>query len=304
MRFMRRWKLALVPLPLLAVSFAAPIGVARASLASSSQPAGSLTAVGICPFDYVFDTGGQSYSQVSTTGILTGFTPETTYYLYDNNSSFTTGSGAFPSARIVSNSSGDLMLNAVHLGLIGPAGGYLYYGDSTHPLDTGELRYYVSTDPSSSYEPPDQLVYSPPTVLAPSKTCSPWVVPGGTEFSPAQSPEGMYNSNRATPPPPGSPAQYYFDGTGPDSGNYCLYEYPARGNTYKYLWCTHTKASSDRLVMQRDGNLVVYLGHKALWSSGTWGHPGARLVLQRDRNLVIYSAAGRALWATGTYFRH
>jgi hypothetical protein len=55
-------------------------------------------------------------------------------------------------------------------------------------------------------------------------------------------------------------------------------------------------------VMQDDGNLVVYdAGFRALWSSGTWGQPGAVLAVQDDGNLVIYSASGRALWHTGTH---
>jgi len=58
-----------------------------------------------------------------------------------------------------------------------------------------------------------------------------------------------------------------------------------------------------QLVMQGDGNLVEYVGSRALWSTGTSGNPGSYLVNQTsDGNLVLYSAAGRALWvATGAY---
>ncbi len=55
-----------------------------------------------------------------------------------------------------------------------------------------------------------------------------------------------------------------------------------------------------RLVMQRDGNLVFYVASRALWSSGTAGHPGARAFMQRDGNFVVYSASGAALWSTRT----
>ena len=37
-----------------------------------------------------------------------------------------------------------------------------------------------------------------------------------------------------------------------------------------------------------------------LWASGTAGNAGAELVVQNDGNVVVYSAAGAALWATGT----
>jgi hypothetical protein len=58
------------------------------------------------------------------------------------------------------------------------------------------------------------------------------------------------------------------------------------------------------LVMQKDGNLVLY-GHgqagsgRALWNSKTAGHPGANLVVQGDGNIVIYYN-GKALWNTRT----
>lgn len=55
-----------------------------------------------------------------------------------------------------------------------------------------------------------------------------------------------------------------------------------------------------RLVMQTDGNLVVYRVGTAVWSSGTHGNPGARLVVQDDGNAVIYQG-NRALWSTGTH---
>ena len=51
-----------------------------------------------------------------------------------------------------------------------------------------------------------------------------------------------------------------------------------------------------------DGNLVVYnASGAAVWSSVTWGHPGAYLVVQSDGNLVIYDGAS-PIWATNTNF--
>ena len=54
-----------------------------------------------------------------------------------------------------------------------------------------------------------------------------------------------------------------------------------------------------RLVMQGDGNLVVYQGGKALWSTSTQGHQGAQAVMQGDGNLVVYWN-GKAIWNSGT----
>lgn len=55
------------------------------------------------------------------------------------------------------------------------------------------------------------------------------------------------------------------------------------------------------LVMQRDGNLVLYRrpDDKLLWQSRTGGHPGALAVMQRDGDLVVY-AKHRPLWTSGT----
>lgn len=63
--------------------------------------------------------------------------------------------------------------------------------------------------------------------------------------------------------------------------------------------------SDDRthgLAFQADGNLVAYgPRERALWSSGTYGNPGATFVLQPDGNAVVYARDGRALWDAGTY---
>ncbi len=54
------------------------------------------------------------------------------------------------------------------------------------------------------------------------------------------------------------------------------------------------------LVMQNDGNLVVYSADgRVLWSSWTFS-PGSSLVVQADGNVVLYSAHGYAVWATMT----
>jgi hypothetical protein len=52
--------------------------------------------------------------------------------------------------------------------------------------------------------------------------------------------------------------------------------------------------------MQTDGNLVVRSGATALWSTNTWGKPGAYLAIQGDGNLVI-RRNGVVLWSSGTY---
>lgn len=60
---------------------------------------------------------------------------------------------------------------------------------------------------------------------------------------------------------------------------------------------------SHRLVMQGDGNLVLYsaAGH-AVWASRTVGQ-GVRLVMQGDGNAVLYTPTNEPLWATRTATR-
>ncbi|MFD7639413.1 hypothetical protein ACFV4P_02045 [Kitasatospora sp. NPDC059795] len=66
-------------------------------------------------------------------------------------------------------------------------------------------------------------------------------------------------------------------------------------------------SGESELVMQSDGNLVLYLdgdtGHRGpvLWATGTYGNPGAYASMQPDGNFVVYRQDGGALWSTGSY---
>lgn len=67
------------------------------------------------------------------------------------------------------------------------------------------------------------------------------------------------------------------------------------------LWASKTNGRRGAYaVMQGDGNFVVYAGGKPWWASKTHGHRGARLVLQNDGNLVVYDRNGKARWASNT----
>jgi len=54
-----------------------------------------------------------------------------------------------------------------------------------------------------------------------------------------------------------------------------------------------------KLILQKDGNLVLYDGGRAIWSAGTQDKHINKLVMQNDGNLVLYGPNG-PLWATNT----
>jgi hypothetical protein len=53
-----------------------------------------------------------------------------------------------------------------------------------------------------------------------------------------------------------------------------------------------------RLLMQGDGNLVMYDGSwNPVWDTGTQGNSGAWFAVQDDGNLVVYTSQGQPLWS-------
>ncbi|MGW7002613.1 hypothetical protein ACWGCW_07250 [Streptomyces sp. NPDC054933] len=78
------------------------------------------------------------------------------------------------------------------------------------------------------------------------------------------------------------------------------------GQVLKAGWWT--QGTRTTLVMQPDGNLVMYRKRDGagIWSTGTSGQVGAYAMLQSDGNLVVYRkgggpSTGGALWSTGTW---
>ena len=65
------------------------------------------------------------------------------------------------------------------------------------------------------------------------------------------------------------------------------------------LWALGSEAVDGFLLVQGDGNLVMY-SPEVEWESETGGHPGAALFVQNDGNVVLYSSTWEPLWDTGT----
>lgn len=81
-------------------------------------------------------------------------------------------------------------------------------------------------------------------------------------------------------------------------GNLVLYN--ATGGVTKVDWATHTAgATLTSLVMQTDGNLVLYSNGVPLWASNTAGQPGATLAVRDDGLLMVIGKGGATLWVEG-----
>lgn len=64
-------------------------------------------------------------------------------------------------------------------------------------------------------------------------------------------------------------------------------------------WATGTFFGGSVLVMQTDGNLVMYApGRGAVWATGTLPSYDDRLVMQTDGSLVVHAGGGLALWSS------
>lgn len=80
-------------------------------------------------------------------------------------------------------------------------------------------------------------------------------------------------------------------------GNLCLYQYG-----YTPFFASGTNGNVKGAYMGGDGNFVVVSStDQPLWSSMTAGNPGSHLIMQDDGNLVIYDPHNVAIWSTGTW---
>jgi hypothetical protein len=81
-----------------------------------------------------------------------------------------------------------------------------------------------------------------------------------------------------------------------DDGNLVLYN-----QSRNPIWATGTEGRGKRLSVQTDGNVVLYDGNnKPLWASNTDGNPNSIFSVQSDGNLVVYRKDGQPIWSSKT----
>ena len=67
------------------------------------------------------------------------------------------------------------------------------------------------------------------------------------------------------------------------------------------LWASGTAGKgATHAEMRAGGNLALVGSRKVVWQTKTNGHRGARLVVQDDGNLVVYGADQSVVWQSGT----
>ncbi|MGF0176422.1 hypothetical protein ACQF36_40045 [Streptomyces sp. Marseille-Q5077] len=66
----------------------------------------------------------------------------------------------------------------------------------------------------------------------------------------------------------------------------------------KPIWASMTFGQNHRAIFQPDGNLVIHNAEdRPIWASQTWGREGAQLVLRADAKVVIVHN-GSVVWST------
>ncbi|MGW0147447.1 mannose-binding protein [Streptomyces sp. NPDC003333] len=167
------------------------------------------------------------------------------------------------------------------------------------------LDDYVAEKPSPSPKKA-KATQSAPTRVAPAQPAAP-----ATQSSPSDKPE---SKPKAKPKPKPSPKPDWSTETvsAPSvlevnqawTTNRIRMVMQTDGNLVVYneqrkpIWASMTFGPNHRAIFQPDGNLVIHNGEdRPIWASQTWGHEGAQLVLRADAKVVIVQNGG-VIWST------
>jgi hypothetical protein len=165
------------------------------------------------------------------------------------------------------------------------------------PIPAGAVLGSKVTQPPTSNNAPSASSPSSPTTLLSSP--SPGACPSGdTGEFPHCEPPAPSRDKGSTLAPGGTLTEGdYLESNG---GKYKLIM-QSDGNLVLYqegtaLWSSSTAGNpGSYAIMQGEGNLVLYDGTTSIWNSSTWGFSGAYLVLQSEGNLVMYQD-GHPVW--------
>jgi secreted trypsin-like serine protease len=82
-------------------------------------------------------------------------------------------------------------------------------------------------------------------------------------------------------------------------GNVVLYHLV--GGILTPAWAAGTNGLvSDRLILQGDGNFVLYGPDGPLWATGTYDYPSSFALVQDNGDFAIYNGIANPVWSTGT----
>ncbi|MFD7437541.1 mannose-binding protein [Streptomyces sp. NPDC059861] len=169
------------------------------------------------------------------------------------------------------------------------------------------LDDYVAEQPSPSPKKEKPRKSDPPKVVAPPPAAPP--PQPGTSSPPEAKPKPKPKPEpKASPKPNWSTETVYatsvLEVNQAWTTNRIRMVMQTDGNLVVYneddkpLWASMTFGSNHRAIFQQDGNLVIHNGDdRPVWASRSHGNDGAQLVLQADAKVVIVHN-GRVVWST------
>ncbi|MGW6027428.1 mannose-binding protein [Streptomyces sp. NPDC055099] len=191
--------------------------------------------------------------------------------------------------------------------------------DNDKELSAGDTVLNPGSGPADLYDYKAKKPSSSPSEKKPKKAekpkaAAPKAVVSAPQPSPSKSPEKKESKPKPEPKPKAAPKPDWSTETvtAPSvlevkqawTTNRIRMVMQTDGNLVVYnekgkpIWAAMTFGENHRAIFQPDGNLVIHNGDdRPIWASKSHGHEGARLVLRADGKVVIVHN-GRVIWST------
>jgi len=157
--------------------------------------------------------------------------------------------------------------------------------DSTKNTDSNSTK---KTDSNSTPTPtvssiPPLLIPPPATPAVPAVPPATPAVPGPQRYQPVYHQHPQHGTVPPQPPviSPATPPAF--------TTNSSL----SLGQSFNF-------GSGYVLILQNDGNLVLYNGNTVAWTTNTTNSAAAKFILQNDNNIVLYDVNSQPLWNSQT----